>query len=77
MLQYRLGISLFHDSVRCSCGAVFGGHGNHILGCGDGPLRICQHDAICDLLCHAWSKTIVVIKRNSVVVLTWIIPGMS
>ena len=29
------------------------GHGNHILGCGDGPLRICRHDALCDLLWHA------------------------
>ena len=27
--------------------------GDHILGCGNGPLRICQHDAICDVIWHA------------------------
>ena len=54
-LQYWLGIPLFHVSAKCSCGVVLDGHGHHILGCGDGagPLRIRQHDAICDLLWHA------------------------
>ena len=32
---------------------VLDGHGDHILGCCDGPLRIRRHDTICDLLWHA------------------------
>ena len=52
-LRYWLGILLFHFSARRSCGVVLDGHGDHILGCGDGPLRNRQHDAICDLLWHA------------------------
>ena len=54
-LWYWLGIPLacqFHVSARCSCGVVLDGHGDYILGCGDGPLRIRRHDAICDLLWH-------------------------
>ena len=51
--RYWLGIPLFHGPARCSCGVVLDGHGDHILGCGDGPLRIRWHDAICDLLWHA------------------------
>ena len=27
--------------------------GDHVLGCGDGPLRIRRHDAICDVIWHA------------------------
>ena len=53
VLRYWLGIPLYHVSARCSCGVVLDGHGDHILGCGDGPLRIRRHDAICDLLWHA------------------------
>ena len=26
--------------------------GDHILDCGNGPLRICRHDAICDVIWH-------------------------
>ena len=29
------------------------GFGDHILGCGDGPLRIRRHDAICGVIWHA------------------------
>ena len=50
VLRYWLGIPPFHGSARCSCGVVLDGHGDHILECGDGLLRICQHDAICDFL---------------------------
>ena len=52
-MLWTLEIPLFHVSARCSCGVVLDGHGDHILGCGDGPLRIHRHDAMCDLLWHA------------------------
>ena len=52
-LRYWLGIPLFPASVRCSCGTVIDSFGDHILGCGNGPLRIRRHDAICDVIWHA------------------------
>ena len=45
-LRYWLGIPFFPASVRCSCGTVIDGFGDHILSCGNGPLRICRHDVI-------------------------------
>ena len=27
--------------------------GDHHLGCGHGPMRICRHDALCDVIFHA------------------------
>ena len=38
---------------RCSSEVVLDGHGDRTLGRGDGPLIICQDDALCDLLWHA------------------------
>ena len=52
------------------------GHGDHILGCGDGPLRIRQHDAICDLKL-LWHALVQDQRKNSVVVVSWTVPGMS
>ena len=52
-LRYWLGIPLFPASVRCSCGTVIDSFGDHILGYGNGPLRIRRHDAICDVIWHA------------------------
>ena len=53
VLRYWLGIPLFPASVRCSCGTVTDCFGDHILGCGNDPLRIRRHDAICDAIWHA------------------------
>ena len=41
------------DSVRCSCGSAVDQFGDHLLGCGHGPIRIHQHDALCDVIFHA------------------------
>ena len=41
------------DSVRCSCGSTVDQFGDHLLGCGHGPMRIHQHDALCDVIFHA------------------------
>ena len=48
-----LGIKLFPStpqSVRCSCGQVIDCFGDHLLGCGQGPLRIKRHDSIRDII---------------------------
>ena len=41
------------DSIHCSCGSVVDQFGDHLLGCGHGPMRIRQHDALCDVVFHA------------------------
>ena len=41
------------DSICCSCGSVVDQFGDHLLDCGHGPLRIRQHDALCDIVFHA------------------------
>ena len=54
-LWYWLGIPIFSstDSVRCSCDSVVDQFGDHLLGCGHGPMKICRHDALCDVIFHA------------------------
>ena len=54
-LWYWLGIPVFAstDSIRCSCGNVVDRFGDHLLGCGHGPMRIRRHDALCDFVFHA------------------------
>ena len=54
-LWYWLGIPVFAstDSIRCSCGIVVDRFGDHLLGCGHGPMRIRRHDALCDIVFHA------------------------
>ena len=54
-LWYWLGIPLFTstDPIRCSCGSVVDRFGDHLLGCGHGPMRIRRHDALCDIVFHA------------------------
>ena len=54
-LRYRLGVPLFSaiSPVRCPCGSVVDQFGDHLLGCGHGPMRIRRHDALCDVIYHA------------------------
>ena len=52
-LRLRLGIAVFPSSpllVRCPCGQVIDKFGDHVLGCGSGPLRLKRHNALCDIL---------------------------
>ncbi len=37
----------------CPCGAIIDPFGDHLLGCGHGPLRIRQHDSLRDVIWHA------------------------
>ena len=39
--------------VRCPCGSVVDQFGDHLLGCVHGPMCICRHDALCDVIYHA------------------------
>ena len=39
--------------TACSCETVINDFGDHVLGCGSGPLRICQHDALCEVIWYA------------------------
>ena len=57
-LCYWLGIPLFSSSnlQSCTCRSPLDQHGDHLLGCGQGPLRICRHDALCNILYHALSQ---------------------
>ena len=51
--------------------------GDHFLGYGHGPMRICWHDALCDILFFMLSfKIIVVVRGNSTVAVIWITQGM-
>ena len=54
-LRYCLGVPLFSATspVRCPCGSVVDQFGNHLLGCGHGPMRIRSHDVLCDVIYHA------------------------
>ena len=54
-LRYWLGVPLFSATspVRCPCGSVVDQFGDHLLGCGHGPMRIRRHDALCDVIYHA------------------------
>ena len=49
-LRYWLGIPFFDASHLYSCSSTLDSHGDHLLGCGHGPLRICHHDAICHIV---------------------------
>ena len=52
-LRLCLGIAVFPSLpllVRCPCGKVIDKFGDHVLGCGSGPLRLKQHSALCGIL---------------------------
>ena len=38
---------------RCACNNVIGPYGDHLVGCGHGPLRIARHNALRDVIWHA------------------------
>ena len=51
-----LGIPIFPtypQFFRCACGQIIDQHGDHLLGCGNGPLWIKQHDTLRDTIWHA------------------------
>ena len=48
-----LGIPVFSSYIRCPCRQIIDPMGDHLLGCGHGPLRIRRHDALRHVLYHA------------------------
>ena len=51
-----LGIPIFpslSNSIRYTCGHIIDVFGDHLLGCGHGPLRTKRHDALRDIVYHA------------------------
>lgn len=50
-----LGIPSFtaNPPLKCPCGSLIDPNGDHLLGCGQGPLRIRRHDALRDILYQA------------------------
>ena len=55
-LRLWLGIPLFPLSPLYLCLTSIDQFGNHLLECSYGPMRICHHDALVDIICHALSQ---------------------
>ena len=51
-----LGVALFPHSPLCTCLSPIDCFGDHLLGCSHGPMRICRHDSLVDILCNALSQ---------------------
>ena len=52
-----LGIPLFPDSpdsLRCVSGSIIDPHGDHLLGCGYDSALKRRHNALCDIIWHAY-----------------------
>ena len=55
-IRMWLGIPLFPPpphSLLCTCGQTIDHFGDHLMGCGHGPLRIMRHNALRDTIWHA------------------------
>ena len=54
-LRLWLGIPVFSraDSFSCSCHQLVDRFGDHLIGCGHGPLRVRRHNALCDIIYYA------------------------
>ena len=65
-LRYWLGITLFDSGHHqsCVCRSPLDQHGDHLLGCGQGPLRIRRHDALCNILYHTLSQDNPAVRRE-------------
>ena len=53
-LRVWLGIDIFPTSPAslCACKTVIDPKGDHLLGCGYGPLRTRRHNALCNIIWH-------------------------
>lgn len=54
-LRIWLGVNIFSSSPNplCACGTPIDSKGDHLLGCGFGPLRTRRHNALCSIVWHA------------------------
>ena len=55
-LRLWLGVALFPYSPLCTCLSPIDCFGDHLLGCSHGPMRICCHDSLFDILYNALSQ---------------------
>ena len=55
-LHIWLGVSLFPLSTLCTCLSTYDNHGDHLLGCSQGPMRICRHDALVNIIYNSLSQ---------------------
>ena len=63
-LRYWLSIPFFDSSHLCSCGSTLDPHGDHLLGCGQGPLWIRHHDVLTYILFQALLQDNRQVKRE-------------
>ena len=63
-LRYWLSIPFFDSSHLCSCGSTLDPHGDHLLGCGQGPLQIRCHDVLTYILFQALLQDNCQVKRE-------------
>ena len=69
---------LSHGPMRCSCESVIDDFIDHVLGCGSDPMRIRQHNALCEVIWHACFKIMLAVSQSNGVGLDliWAIPVM-
>ena len=63
-LRYWLSIPLIDCSHLCSCGFILDPHGDHLLGCGQGPLHIRRQDVLTYILFQALLQDNHQVKRE-------------
>jgi len=63
-LRLWLGIPVFSAVQRCPCRQLICRFGDHLLGCGHGPLRIRRHDALREVIFHALTNDCRGVRRE-------------
>ena len=67
--------TFFDSSHLCSCGSTLDPHGDHLLGCGQGPFCICRHDVLTYILFQALLQDNYQVKREQRIFGSAIRPG--
>ncbi len=64
-LRYWLGIPLFGISPPQACARCtsLDQHGDHLLGCGQGPLRIRRHDTLCNISERSYRESYIILNH--------------
>ena len=55
-LRLWLGVSLFPVSPLCTCLSTIDSFSDHLLGCSHGPMRICCHNGLVNIIYNALSQ---------------------
>lgn len=61
-----LGVAVFPTDppLRCACNLMIDPFGDHLLGCGHGPLRIRRHNSLRDVIWHALLQDDASVRRE-------------